>query len=1598
MRKGLKPYQFPLLLCFLLTGVVPASAQLTARFTSNITAGCAPLVVHFKDESTGNPTNWKWQLGNGTTSYFQNPSATYFNPGTYTVRLTVNNGNGSDSVIKVNYITVYASPIVDFVASDSTGCFPLNVTFTDKSAPGNGAIEKWLWDFGDGSTDSVQHPLHTYNNAGNFNVSLQVRNSNGCVSTLTRVNYIQLRNGVSAAFNFSSPDNCKPPTTIGFTNGSSGTGLLSYQWDFGDGIRSTLQSPTHSYISVGTYTVKLVTHNNTGCVDSIIKPHAITIGTVGADFSYPTQICAGETFQLINRSQPNPQLANWFFGDNTRSSEINPFKQFSNGGNYIIKLVSDFGACKDSISKNISVFDKPTANFSASNSNACKPPLTTVFASNSSNVIAYKWFFGDGDSASIPNPTHTYKNLGNYDVALIVTNSSGCNDTLRKKSFVRIQAPVAGIANLPQHGCAPFLYTAVSNSETVDSIIRYEWDFGDGTTEVGESPSHSYAAGTYTLDLIITTAGGCADTVSAPNVIRVGIKPQASLTALPRYSCAFQSIQFTDLSLGNVDTWLWHFGDGGTSTERNPSHIYQDTGYFDIILIVASNGCADSIKLDKYVYIKPPIAKFIDSSGCDLRFTRKFIDKSIGATSWNWDFGDGTTSIEENPVHIYASPGTYMVQLTVRNDTCEHHTQKPVVIIMEHADFTASDTVTCKGTSIQFSSKNILPENISSYQWDFGDGVIQYGGSHINHNYSSAGTYLVQLVITDINGCTDTLKKPNYIHVDGPTADFSSLLPGACLQQNVVFRDESVSDGTHSIGTWIWNYGDSRSDTLRSPPFQHAYSSGGNFTVTLVVTDSKGCIDSVVHRNSIVISSPKAAFYSDDSISCSNQSIRFTSLSTGPSLQSKWEFGDGQTSTVANPVHQYVLQSDYTISLRVTDQYGCKDSVSKPNYVSIHNPVAQFSMSDSVSTCPPLVVNFSNQSQHFISYEWDFGDGTKSALQNPIHFYTYPGTYHPKLKVMSHGGCIDTVMKNVVVRGPQGTFVYDDDPACIPKQVNFVASTKDQVIFIWDFNDGETIVSGDSITTHNYTRMGDYLPKMILKDPQGCQVPIVGKDTIHLFGVDAMFTLNQQVVCDSGLVQFHNSSISNDLITNYSWLFGDGTTSTAQNPSHWYGHSGKYPIQLIVKTLHQCSDTMNTDVPLRIVTSPIGKISGDTAGCVPASMQFNGLLMNSDTSVLHWQWNFGNNSTSSIQHPSAIMYSTASSYDVRLTVTNSSNCTDTSYWPVVIYPLPVVDAGPDKIICRYQPIGLQATGGATYNWWPTPTLSCNICDAPIAHPDSTILYHLQAQNVFGCAASDSVLITVNQPFKIETGKGDTLCKGDSYTMTVSGAEYYTWMPSLGLDDMHSSHPRARPDTTVLYSVIGRDNQSCFADTGYVRVTVYPYPLVNAGPDQTVIGGTSVTLKPVLSPDVQQIKWLPDKWLSCYNCAEPVASPKESTRYTVMVSNEGGYLARSEVSIFVVCAEGNLYLPNTFSPNGDGLNDVFYPRGKGIYAIRNFRVFDRWGELVFSQANFQVNDISKGWDGTYHGKLASQDVYVYTVDVICENNFVFSYKGNVALIR
>jgi PKD repeat protein len=221
--------------------------QLSTQFSSSSQSGCSPLVVNFKDASTGTPSQWRWDLGNGVTSLLQNPSTTYFNPGTYTVKLVIKNAAGTaDSLTKTNYITVFSGPTAAFTTNKQTGCFPLNVNFTDNSTAGSGTISTWFWDFGDGSTSTQQNPSHVYNSAGSFTVTLRVSNSSGCTKTFTRTQYINITSGVHADFSYTSSGLCAAPAVANFINTSTSPTPLTFTWAFGDGgqaLHRTLLTP-----------------------------------------------------------------------------------------------------------------------------------------------------------------------------------------------------------------------------------------------------------------------------------------------------------------------------------------------------------------------------------------------------------------------------------------------------------------------------------------------------------------------------------------------------------------------------------------------------------------------------------------------------------------------------------------------------------------------------------------------------------------------------------------------------------------------------------------------------------------------------------------------------------------------------------------------------------------------------------------------------------------------------------------------------------------------------------------------------------------------------------------------------------------------------------------------------------------------------------------------------------------------------------------------------------------------------------------------------------------------------------------------------------
>lgn len=1567
---------------------------MSAAFTADITSGCSPLVVHFQEQSSGNPTQWQWNLGNGSNSQQQNPVTSYFTPGTYNVKLVIKNASGSDSITKTQFIVVRANPVAAFSVSDSLDCFPQTIQFTDISGAGSGNITQWTWDFGDGNISVNQNPVHTYAQAGNYTVTLKVINNFGCEKTVTRPGAIKL-GATNADFSYINNTPCVVPANVSFNNAS--TAAASYQWDFGDGNISVSQNPVHNYLSAGTFNVRLIASNTSNCVDTMTRQ--VIIGKPSADFILPSPACVNAQLNFQNSSTAIPLSSTWNFSDGSTSNQLNPTKIFNTAGTYQVTMISDFGTCSDSVTKTIIVHPNPTAGFTATGDLfKCSPVAVVNFANNSSGATSYNWFFGDGSASSSINPVHNYTASGTFDVVLVAANSFGCKDSIVKNGIVKVTPPqITGITGAPYIGCAPYTANLSASVDSPEPVTSWQWSFGDGGTSSVSSPSHTYSSpGTYTVTVIITTSGGCSDTLVYPSAIKISNKPSASFTASPLTVCAAGPIHFTNLSTG-ANEWFWIFHDGGFSNEENPVHQFGDTGVFNITLIASNMGCADTLTIVNYVRNDPPVGRYNAIQLCSDPYTIYFRDSSIGGQTYKWKFGDGDSSALRYPVHTYAAPGVYNFTFVVYHDQCSYPMTGTIRIVDEKPKLSLSDTAFCKNTAIDLNAINMNAANIASYSWDFGDGTVSTTTiPFTQHNYSATGTYQPVLITTDILGCKDTMTNQAPVKIFGPSADFRNI-EGTCLNGSISFTDSSHYDGLHNIKEWQWNYGDGNTASYTSSPFAHQYTSVGTYNVQLKIKDSFGCTDSLLKQGAVIITDPVADFSLASPIKCSLNAVQLNNQSNGLNLNYTWDFGDGVISSDINPAHTFTTVGTYDIRLFVTDRFGCKDTIVKQQLIA--DPFASFIASDTFSTCPPLLVNLSNQSSHFINSEWNFGDGSSSTNNNASHYYTTPGIYQLKLYVNGNGNCKDSASKTIILKGPTGSFTFNPATVCTNAGVSFNATSNGNNSFIWDFSDGITNATHDSIVTHSYDVPGFYQPKLILVDSTGCQVPVTTPDTIKVLGVKARIGWSGNIFCDSITTQFLDSSIAfNDHPSLYQWSFGDGGSSTAANPFHTYHQPGRYDVRLIVTTQSGCIDSVQLADPVIIVSSPQIAINNRAALCLNDTIGFHGQLLAPDTSIIKWEWDLGNGSISTDQNPSA-SYTSAGNPLITAIATNSSGCSDTATTMILVHPLPNVKAGTDTMICRGHSYILQPTGAASYMWQNDPTLSCTNCAGAVASPVTDKTYYLKGISQFGCEASDSVTISVMQPFTMKVSGSDTLCAGDNIQLIANGASKYQWYPATGLSNATASNPVASPASTTDYMVIGSDVLNCFSDTGYVKLSVFPIPQFNITDHViTLAAGSTATIGTTSSPDITHWKWYPARDLNCADCPAPVVTAKDNITYRAEAWNDGGCATTDKVTISVICNDGNVFIPNTFSPNNDGMNDVFYVRGKGINSVKSMKIFNRWGELVFEKNEFNANDINAGWNGTYKNTNLTPDVYVYIVDVVCSNNTVFTLKGNVTLIR
>jgi PKD repeat protein len=1449
-------------------------------------------------------TNWDWDFGDGFFSTFQNPAHPFGGAGLYPVTLTITDTNGAvGSVTK--FVNVLQLPVSNF-SYNTPNCANQFVHFTDLSSTIFGWIDRWIWNFGDGSpNDTINfpddpNPDHLFILPGTYNVTLTIRNSFGCINSSTLPVTVTPNPIANFQYTGSCEDQLVQFTDASFPNGAGN--VVGWQWDFGDPVSgidnsSNLEDPTHIFSTADTFFVTLIVTNFTNCSDTIVKP-VIIYQSPPVDFTY-TPACLNELtiFSADTSVMESGTIATWHwdFGDGiTNNGGQNTSHAFLNPGTYTVTLtVTDTSGCINSFSHDIEIIPLPLAHFSVSASTCAGNPVLFSDLSTTTAFYVTKWFwqFGDGTDTTIyfpgnPSVSHIYPVGNTYAVTLTVTASDSCVGT-ETQNVVIHPNPVANFDYDQSCFGTPVSFTDLSQSNGGGALVDWNWNFGDPTSGINNlstipNPTHQFTSpGTYVVTLIVTTSNGCSATITDT----LDILPAPPVDFTTQYRCENNPVQFypdtTVMSIGSIQSWLWDFGDGITSTQQQPSHVYVVSGAIQVTLtVVDTSGCSNSIT--KTVLIVPePLVNFNYSSPTCYQSPTLFTDLSSAPmgyiVKWEWDFGDGTDTTILFPAipdvsHTFPNYASFNVTVTVTtNDSCTNSITKVVTVIPNPlANF--SFQTHCLGAPVSFTdqSQSGGGGSIIDWQWNFGDptsGADNFSTvQNPTHTYLSAGTYSVSLIVTSSTGCADTDTIDIVIYAS-PIVDFTSV--AGCVNDTTQFTcSPPVIPGATT--SYLWQFGDATTSTEMNPV--HLYAQAGTFNVSITITDTAGCVKTVSHFVTIVPA--PASFFVYNTPACSNYPVLFNDLSTisgGQITSWHWDFGDGNDTLISPPgnpdiVHTYSTFGTYTVVLTVATSMGCENEFSLPVIITT-GPLAGFSYGN---TCLASPVNFTdltttNGGTNLVSWLWNFGDplsgaNNTSILQNPSHLFSGAGTFTINLQVTNANGCLDTTLKIItVLPSPTVEFGYGS-PSCLRSPTSFyidsiITNLSVVQLIDWDFGDG-TAHSSLTNPTHTYTQAGTFTVILQITDTSGCGNVISHTIQIHPLPVPRFSYTN---ACSGNATQFSDESftINGEVISTWYWNFGDLTTtndtSSLPNPTWTYTADGSYTVILTVTTAAGCLDSIT--LPVQVYRKPTANFIYTAAPCDNGAVYFQDSSYAYQTTIASWYWEFDPSHFSNLQNPVYVFFDSDSCYNVKLIVTDVHGCRDTTlkqvcvpaslevaivapgtcYLETTSFTPQLINPAGDSLISFAWNFGEPSSGFNNTSTLRYPTHTYNL---PGSYTVTLVVVdiHNCSQTVY----QQVIVYTLPAPsFTFTQDNCDSTAKFNAIS-AGGGVGIKTWIWNYGDGQTDTIHAPEDPDTTHFYFNPGMYN---------VALTV-----INLN-ECTVTFSDSLLLKPCINAMFEEIDTL-----------------------------------------------------------------------------------------------------------------------------------------------
>ncbi|MFM2225906.1 MAG: hypothetical protein RJA07_2108 [Bacteroidota bacterium] len=1369
---------------------------------------------------------------------------------------------------------------------------------------------------------------------------------------------------------------------------------------------------THCFCNTGSYTVTMITKNiSSNCPpDTTIKTVQVFPIRAQIDLVAPTtlQQCSPTfCFSSTNSSpsNPPPPFINWTFGDGKTSILRNPCHKYDTcGKSYIVKLkISNSSkTCVDSTTK-VVTFHKITPNITLSQlTNSCGICLVltnnTVYCGGVPDSTYLS--FGDGTSQVIHGAwtsyTHCFRAVQNANVYYELTDNIGCKEVgfIATPTVVGMDPCIGGFIDT-----IVCLGSTVNFTDCTAGLVTTRcWSVSAGfcnqnTTCLSTNSNFSYTfivGGDYYINLHLYNIYGCIK----DTCIKIHVQnPLASFSGRDSISCPGTFDTLTNNSVGAYDqliismssapinfyqTFTYYKNQGGI-----PNKIAIPIGYpADYKLCwnaISATGCSDSIC--KNLHVAGPIGRL-------------------------------------NCSNVYACVGDTVC--------CQLVTNSAMAPIIKFSD----------------GSFQALPFQAS--------GVYNFC-----HKYSFAGHQLVQAFIDDGIGCSYPVQ--DTVHIDGPTANFSwtPYVYDFCGKGTVTMIDSSFATLYPIDNTkYKWTIFDASGNvfanyTTITPTI--TISTPGTYSMRLIIQSTFGCKDTIVKPFIRIHPYPTASFNILPDTICINQCANFINTSINPDTLGgyKWYLSFPNLPSFATTTNaQYCFTAGagtYTIVLIDSSKHGCKDTSTMQSILVLPSLTAAFTSSTNLICGNSGVVNFHSTSipNSGITWQWKFGDGTPNisagSLSAVTHTFARPTgvvdtCYQVKLIIRNSSGCIDSVMHQVCISAaPHIGLTLSTKSSCNPLSVDFTDNSISTALianYSLDFGDGSapySSVSQPISLNHVFTNSSNTLVRQFFITYQistiyGCNDTLY--DTLSVYPIPlANFGVNHDSICgNSGVVAFSSTSTPNSGV-NFVWRWNDGTPQTGPgnfpNPAHTFtlpallGDTCYQPILILVNQF-ACADTSNTTICISSLPQ-VHLLLGAQSSCNPLLTSFTDSSI-SIVPISNYDLNFGDNTNySSAVAPTNVpkIYTNLSStfvsnYITTYSLTTAFGCVSSRTDTFNVFPIPVACAGANDSVCPgvVALIGCAPAGGMTYNWYSPAGGSVyspsNTVARPAIVPLVTNTYFLQQTNAYGCVDTAQVTITVKGLLVPLAGHDTAVCVGADINLYAQGGISYEWY-QLSNNTLVSTKPNLVYTATKTDSFRVIINGDCDSASVNVYVYVFPKPHVIIDPNTyTIFGGQqrSITAKP--STNLAHFIWKPSIGIMGSDSDKNIiVAPEVNTTYSITMTDEYGCKDSADVSIFVLCDKNNsIYVPNAFEPNqpSSNINSRFFIQGRGIKEIVFLRIYNRWGDELFNQEHFPINDANYGWDGTKNGTVVGNDVYMYQMQVLCSNGSVFPLSGNFTVIK